>query len=62
MMFGGKDDPLHACLLAYSCPLPTIEMGRIEQIRVFITVSPFLISIGVQRVVNKSVHFHLLPT
>ena len=62
MVLGGEDDALHACLFADTRPLATIKVARVEQLRVFIAEAPFLISIGVQRVVDECIHLHLLPS
>ena len=61
MMLGGEDDTLHACLFADTCPLATVKVAWVEQLRVFIAEAPFLIGIGVQRVVDKGIHLHILP-
>ena len=52
---------LHARLFADTRPLTTIQMAGIEQLRVFFAKSPFLVGIGVQRVMDERIHLHLLP-
>ena len=61
MVLGGEDDALHARLFADTRPLTTIQMAGIEQLRVFIAKSPFLVCIGVQLVMDERIHLHLLP-
>ena len=48
MVLGGEDNALHTCLFADACPLPTVKIAWIEQLRVFIAEPPFLIGIGVE--------------
>ena len=50
MMFGSEDDTFHACLLAHGDPLLAVELLRIEELGRFVTVSPFLVCVSVERV------------
>ena len=61
MMFGGEDNTLHASLLANASPLATVEVGRVEKLRVFVAKAPLLISVCIQRVMDKGIHLHVLP-
>ena len=61
MVLGSEDDASHASLLTHSRPLPTVEIRGIKQLRIFITETPFLISICVQRIMDKRIHLHILP-
>ena len=61
MVLGGEDDALHTRLLADARPLPTVEAGGIKQLWVFIAETPFLIGLGVARVVYTRIHLHILP-
>lgn len=61
MMLSREDDSSHTRLLTDACPLPTVELGRIENLRIFVSEAPLLVSIGVQRVVDEGVHLHFLP-
>ena len=62
MVLSRKDDASHASLFADSRPLTTIEIGGIEQLRILIAKAPLLIGIGVERVMDESIHLHILPT
>ena len=62
VVLGGEDDATHACLFADTSPLATVEVGGIEQLRVFIAEAPFLIGIRVQRVMDEGIHLHILPS
>ena len=61
MMLSREDDPSHTRLLTDACPLPTVELGGIEDLRIFVSEAPLLVSIGVQRVVDEGIHLHFLP-
>ena len=61
VVLGGKDDAPHARLLTDAHPLPTVQIAGIKQLRVFIAEAPLLVGVSVQRVMDKSVHLHLLP-
>ena len=60
-MLSREDNPSHTRLLTDACPLPTVELGGIENLRIFVSESPLLVSIGVQRVVDEGIHLHFLP-
>ena len=62
VVLGGEDDPSHARLLAHTRPLTAVEGLRVEQAQVFVAETPFLVGIGVHRVVDKCIHLHVLPT
>ena len=62
MVLGGEDNALHSCLFANPRPLPAVETRRIEQLRVLVSVTPFLICVSVQRVMYECIHLHLLPS
>ena len=47
MMLCRKDDPFHSCLAGDPGPLPAIQLGGIEQLRGFITETPFNIREGI---------------
>ena len=61
-MLSGKDDAAHTCLLANPRPLAAVEIGGIEQLQILVAKAPFLIGIGVQGVMDKGVHLHILPS
>ena len=61
MMLGSKDDASHTCLLTHPRPLPAVEIRGIKQLWIFIAETPFLICIGVQRIMYKRIHLHVLP-
>ena len=60
-MFRRQNQSLHACFFGDACDLIGIEVGRIEQSRIFITVSPLFISEGVDGEVYESIEFELVP-
>ena len=62
MVLGREDNPLHASLFADTSPLPTVEVRGIEQLRILIAEAPLLIGIRVQRIMDKRIHLHILPT
>jgi hypothetical protein len=61
MMFRGNDDHLHPSLTQYSDPLLRVKSYRIEQLRRFITVTPFHTREGVYGKVDECCHLKLLP-
>ena len=61
VVLGGEDDAPHACLLADASPLAAVEAGGVEQLQVLVAEAPFLVGIGVQRVVDEGIHLHVLP-
>ena len=61
MMLSCEDNTFHASLFAHPCPLTAVKVRGIKQFQVLITISPLLIRIGIKRIVNKSIHLHLLP-
>ena len=61
MMLGGEDNTLHASLFTDTRPLATVEVGRIEKLGVFVAKAPLLISVCIQRVMDKGIQLHFLP-
>ena len=60
MVLHGQDDTFHARILACLGPLSCIEPAWVEQFGRLIAISPFLVGIGVERIVYESVHLHVL--
>ena len=61
VMLGCENDSLHTSLLAHARPLPTIKVLGIEQGWILVAITPFLVSVGVHRVMDERIHLHILP-
>src|SRR5690554_3545027 len=61
MMFGGEDDHFESGLLEYSYPLLVIEIGWVEQRRVFVSVTPRFSCECVDLKMHEDDQFELLP-
>lgn len=61
MMLGSNDSHFEATFLQSSYPLFTIQFGRIENGRIFFTISPFTACKGINTKMKETSEFHLLP-
>jgi hypothetical protein len=61
MMLGCEDDTFHTCFLAYAGPLTAVKAVRIEKFQRLVPITPGLISISVQGIMDKCIILHLLP-
>ena len=62
MVLGGDDHALEPGRFEGLHPLPTIERGRIEDLRVFLPLTPFFVRERVGAKVDESVSLHLVPS
>ena len=60
-MFGGDDGPLHACLFYDPGPLAAVQFGGIEDIWIFVSVSPLDVGEGVGAEMDEGVVLHSVP-
>ena len=60
-MLGYQNHASHAAALERCHHLSGIKPGRIEKRRVFIAVTPFAVSVGVQAVVDQRKNLGLVP-
>ena len=60
-MLGGQDHHLHAGVFAGLHPLADVELGRIEDRRVFRALAPLLVREGVDRVMDECDELQVLP-
>lgn len=61
VVLGRIDHALHAAFLEGFHDLGGIEVRGVENLRVFVSVSPFPAGKGVQAEVDETVEFHALP-
>ena len=61
VMLGREDDHFHPGVFARLDPLAHVELGRVEDRRVFRALAPLFVREGVHRVVDERDEFQLLP-
>ncbi len=61
VVFGGEDQPLHACLGGHTGDLSGIERCRREELRRLVAIAPLFVGEGVHREVDEAGDFHRLP-
>jgi hypothetical protein len=61
VMFAREDHRFHTTCGECAHDRAGIECGRIEQVRIFVTVTPLLVCKGIDREVEKRVELELMP-
>lgn len=62
MVLAGEDRSFHSRGYTGIYPLTRIQIRRIEDRRIFLTIPPFSVCEGVDREMDKSVKLRLLPS
>ena len=62
MMFGGQNQSLHARFPRGAHDLFGVEVGRIEERRVFIAIAPLFVGEGIDGEMDEAVELEFVPT
>ena len=62
VVLGRKDYHAKARFVQYSYPLPSIQLHRVEECRIFFPITPLTVGKSIDAEVQKCRQLHLLPS